>query len=47
MLRAEYAVAPTELDLVVFEKLIPAAHYLRRLKAAIDFEPCRARVADC
>jgi hypothetical protein len=47
MLKAEYAVAPTELDLVVFEKLIPAAHYLRRLKAAIDFEPCRARVADC
>jgi transposase len=47
MLKAEYAVAPTELDLVVFEKLIPAGHYLRRLKAAIDFEPCRALVADC
>src|SRR5262245_44587696 len=47
MLKAEYAVAPTELDLVVFEKLIPADHYLRRLKAAIDFEPCRALVADC
>jgi transposase len=47
MLKAEYAVAPTEMDLVVFEKLIPADHYLRRLKAAIDFEPCRALVADC
>src|SRR4029434_8179082 len=47
MLKAEYAVPPTEMDLVVFEKLIPAGHYLRRLKAAIDFEPCRAIVADC
>src|SRR3954453_6990135 len=47
MLKAEYTVAPTELDLVVCEKLIPANHYLRRLKAAIDFEPCRALVADC
>jgi transposase len=47
MLKAEYGVTPTEMDLVVFEKLIPADHYLRRLKAAIDFEPCRALVADC
>ena len=47
MLKAEYVVTPTEMDLVVFEKLIPADHYLRRLKAAIDFEPCRALVADC
>ena len=46
MLRADYYSAPTELDLVVFEKLIPAQHYLRRLKAAINFEPCRALVAD-
>jgi len=28
MLKAEYAVPPTEMDLVVFEKLIPAGHYL-------------------
>src|SRR6266481_3665336 len=47
MLKAEYVVTPTEMDLVVFEKLIPADHYLRRLKAAIDFEPCRGLVADC
>src|SRR5215510_4979112 len=47
MLKAEYVVTPTEMDLVVFEKLIPADHYLRRLKMAIDFEPCRALVADC
>src|SRR5216683_1586820 len=47
MLKADYYSAPTDLDLLVFEKLIPADHYLRRLKAAIDFEPCRALVADC
>jgi Transposase DDE domain/Transposase domain (DUF772) len=47
MLKADYASAPTELDLVVFEKLIPPDHYLRRLKAAINFAPFRALVADC
>jgi len=47
MLKADYSVAPTDMDQVVFEKLIPADHYLRRLKAAIDFEPLRALVADC
>jgi len=47
MLKAEYYSAPTDIDLRVFEKLIPAEHYLRRLKAAIDFEPLRALVADC
>ena len=47
MLKAEYVVRPTEMDLMVFEKLIPADHSLRRLKAALDFEPCRALVADC
>ena len=47
MLKAEYYVVPTDLDLQVFEKLIPADHYLRRLKAALNFEPFRALVADC
>ncbi len=47
MLKAEYYSAPTDIDLLVFEKLIPADHYLRRLKAAIDFEPFRILVADC
>ena len=47
MLKADYFVAPTDLDRLVFEKLIPADHYLRRLKAVIDFEPWRALVADC
>jgi transposase len=47
MLKAAYYIAPTDLDLLIFEKLLPADHYLRRLKAAIDFEPLRALVADC
>src|SRR5215468_4652736 len=47
MLRAEYYLEPTELDVMIFEKLIPAEHYLRKLKAAIDFEPLRALGADC
>jgi transposase len=47
MLKAEYYSAPSELDVMIFEKLIPADHYLRRLKAAIDFEPVRALVAEC
>jgi transposase len=46
MLKAEYYQEPTELDEVIFAKLIPVDHYLRRLKAAIDFEPLRALVAD-
>jgi transposase len=47
MLKADYYSVPSEVDVVVFEKLIPADHYLRRLKAAIDFEPLRALVAEC
>jgi len=47
MLRADYYLEPTDLDEVIFAKLIPADHYLRRLKAAIDCEPLRALVADC
>lgn len=47
MLKADYYLKPTDLDEVIFAKLIPADHYLRRLKAVIDFEPLRALVADC
>jgi transposase len=47
MLKADYYITPTDLDQVIFAKLLPADHYLRRLKAAIDFEPLRALVADC
>ena len=47
MLKADYYLEPTDLDEVIFAKLIPADPYLRRLKAVIDFEPLRALVADC
>jgi len=47
MLKAEYYSVPSELDMMIFEKLIPAEHYLRKLKAAIDFAPLRALVAEC
>ena len=47
MLKVDYYMVPTELDEGIFAKLLPADHSLRRLKAAIDFEPCRALVADC
>ena len=46
MLKAEYYSAPSELEVRIFEKLIPAEHYLRKLKAAIDFAPVRALVAE-
>lgn len=47
MLKDNYDVMPSPLDLLVFEKLVPADHYLRRLKTTIDFQPCRALVSDC
>ncbi len=47
MLKADYYTPPTEMDLLVFEKLLPQDHYLRRVKEAIDFEPMRQLVADC
>ena len=47
MLKAEYYQEPSELDEGIFAKLLPVDHYLRQLKAAIDFEPLRALVADC
>jgi len=47
MLKSHYEVELTPFDLLVFETFVPADHYLRRLKAAIDFTPLRALVADC
>ena len=47
MLKDNYEAALSQLDIAVFEKLVPADHYLRRLKATIDFTPCRALVSDC
>lgn len=47
MLKADYNTEPTALDLLLFGKLVPADHYLRRVKTVIDFESMRALVADC
>lgn len=47
MLRADYYQEPTELDRLVFEKLVPGDHYLRRVRALVDFEFVRSEVADC
>lgn len=47
MLKADYYQEPTELDQLVFEKLVPADHYLRQVKALVDFEFVRWEVADC
>ena len=47
MLKSSYEVELTPFDLSVFEAFVPADHFLRRLKAAIDFAPFRSLVADC
>lgn len=47
MLKQNYAPELTALDLAIFEQLVPADHYLRRLKQVIDFTPCRALVSAC
>lgn len=47
MLKSNYDVELTPFDLLVFETFVPADHYLRRLKAAIDFTSLRVLVADC
>jgi len=41
MLKAEYYSAPSELDVMIFEKLIPAEHYPRALcSGARHSAPC-------
>jgi transposase len=47
MLKADYTPVLTPLEEVVFTQLVPADHYLRRLKAVVDFTAFRALVADC
>ena len=47
MLKSDYYIEPTELDLLIFEKLVPADHYLRRVKATIDFGFARSNIQDC
>jgi len=47
MLKSDYYTEPTEIDELIFEQLVPADHYLRQVKAVIDFEFVRAEVQDC
>ena len=47
MLKDNYDILLTAFDHLVFEKLVPADHYLRRLKAAVDFNSLRPLVAQC
>ena len=47
MLKPNYYTEPTELDQLIFEKLVPPDHYLRKVKTAIDFERFREQVRDC
>jgi len=47
MLKSNYYTEPTEMDLLVFEQLVPSDHYLRQVKAVIDFGYVRPEVEDC
>jgi transposase len=47
MLRPWEHEPPSDLDQQVFEALVPADHYLRRVKAALDFELLRPILAEC
>lgn len=47
MLKSDYYTEPSELDIQIFEQLVPADHYLRQVKAVIDFEFVRVEVQDC
>ncbi len=47
MLRESYYTPPTLLDEQVFAALVPEQHYLRRVKAVMDFERYRALLAPC
>ena len=46
MLQKHYYTEPTDLDRIVFDKLIPEDHYLRQVKALIDFSFVREIVQD-
>ena len=44
MLKSNYYTEPTEIDRLIFLKLVPANHYLRQVLAVIDFERFREQV---
>jgi transposase len=47
VLKPSYYTEPTDVDRMVFEKLVPAEHLLRKVKAFIDFERFRDLVKEC
>jgi transposase len=47
MLKDDYDTEPTEIDILVFENLVPPDHYLRRVKHLIAFGRFRDLVSDC
>jgi transposase len=47
MLKDNYYTEPTEVDQLVFEKLVPQDHFVRRAKRVIDFERFRDQLRDC
>lgn len=47
MLTATTYIPPDERDREIFEAIVPADHYLRRVKEVIDFERCRDDLAAC
>lgn len=47
MLKEMYYTAPTALDELIFQKLVPADHYLRQVKAVVNFSVVRSLVASC
>lgn len=47
MLKQNYEIQLTPFDLLIFETVVPADHYLRQVKAVLDFSPVRGLVADC
>jgi transposase len=47
VLKSSYYQEPSEIDRLVFEKLVPADHLLRQVKQLIDFESFRDLVREC
>lgn len=45
MLKEDYTIVLTAQDEAIFAQLVPAAHYLRRLQQALDFEALRPLLA--
>lgn len=46
MLKSSYYVEPSEIDQLVFDKLVPGDHLLRRAKAVLDFQALALRIKD-